>query len=219
MRFSYSKVSCYKQCPYKFKLNYIDKIPVSIKSDALVKGTKIHSLLENFETLDTNAEHADIVLKFANSPLGKDILSKNSTREWCVKFDTNLNADDSLNTKTAYFIGYIDRINATQDGVELIDFKTGKYKDPRWQDYEQLSIYGLYMFSKFQHLKSLKLRYVYVEHSQENARIMESTEVPVFKNLLLNTLKEIETAVEYPKKPQKLCQWCEFYSICQKPDK
>lgn len=215
MRFSYSKISCFKQCPYKFKLIYIDKLQKPVVNEALVKGSKIHELLENFENFDKTSQYSKIVLDFANSELGRDILSKNSTREWCVKFDENLNADDSLTQKSAKLIGYIDRINATENGIELIDFKTGKYKDPRWQDFEQLTIYSIYMFSKYPTLSDLKLRYVYVEHSKENSKIISRNEADFEKTILSKTLMGIENAKEYPKKPQKLCEWCEFKGVCK----
>lgn len=227
MTFSYSKISTFKQCPYKYKLIYIDKLAKTEVNEALIKGSKIHSLLENYETLDSNAEYADIVLNFARSAIGNDILSKQSTREHCVKFDKDLNANDNLSKDETYLIGYIDRINAytettpqgeTISKIDLIDFKTGKYKDPRFQDYEQLGIYGLYMFSKYPKLESLKLRYVYVEHSKENSKTMTKEEVPVKKQLLKNDLHEIENTQNFEKKPHRLCDWCEFKSFC-KPNK
>ena len=49
LQWSYSRVETFKQCPYKFRLRYIDKIGV-IPSDeadnALVLGTALHTGIE-----------------------------------------------------------------------------------------------------------------------------------------------------------------------------
>lgn len=45
MWISYSKYSTYKQCPYKYKLQYIDKLPTD-PAPALFFGSTIHSCLE-----------------------------------------------------------------------------------------------------------------------------------------------------------------------------
>ena len=216
MTYSYSKLALFKQCPHKFKLTYIDKIPEPGDNSALIKGSKIHSLLENFETYDKTSEYTTLVENFANSQIGKDILSKNSIREHCVKFDAELNANDSLKKKEAYFIGYIDRINISQT-IELIDYKTGKYKDPKWQDYEQLSIYALYIFSKYPQVQEIKLRYVYVEHSKENSKVLKRSDADKIKKSLQETINLIElcnSTKQYPKKPQRLCDWCGYKTSC-----
>ena len=227
MQFSYSKISTYKQCPYKFKLLYIDKIGKPVVNEALIKGSKIHSLLENYEYVinqytenpqnagnGKDVEYLNIVLTFSKSDIGHDILNKQSIREHCVKFDENLNANDSLSKKETYLIGYIDRINLSNE-IELIDYKTGKYKDPKFQDFEQLSIYGLYIFSKYPSINEIKLRYVYVEHCRENSKLITRADSAIIKQLLVNDLNEIKNAVQYPRKIQKLCDWCEFVNFCK----
>lgn len=46
-KYSYSKVDCYKQCPFKFKLKYIDKHFVSVSAIALDVGNLIHETEES----------------------------------------------------------------------------------------------------------------------------------------------------------------------------
>lgn len=215
--FSYSRLSCYKQCPLKYKYHYIDKIEVKTERAALIKGSKIHSILENIETFEYNpqAEHHNIVNNFAKSEIGSEILSRPSIREHCIKLNENLEADDSLTKKTARMIGYIDRVNTTENGVDLIDYKTGKYKDMRWQDFEQLGIYGIYMFSKFPQLNELNLRYVYVEHAKENTKVLTREESDIKKITLKAELDAIENQTHFAPKKQVLCDWCDFKNICE----
>lgn len=224
LAYSYSKLSLFKQCPHRYKLNYIDKIAVPQDASALVKGRNVHSILENYESFvkegckpkeNEQYSESEVALNFAKSELGKDILEKPSAREYCVKFDANLNAADHLNQRECYFIGYIDRINRTPNGIELIDYKTGQYKQPGFQDYMQLAIYSLYMFSKYPEINEILLRYVYVEHSKENTKLITRAEVPALKKLILNDIAKIESETEYPKKPHKLCNWCPYKELCK----
>lgn len=213
--FSYSRLSCYKQCPLKYKYHYIDKIEVDIPRPALIKGSKIHSVLETIEEYSGGSEHDSVIQNFIKSPLGAEILSRPSIREHCIKLNENLDADDSLTKNTARMIGYIDRVNTTENGVDLIDYKTGKYKDMRWQDFEQLGIYGIYMFSKFPQLNELNLRYVYVEHAKENTKVLTRKESDIKKITLKAELDAIENAETFAPKKQVLCDWCDFKSICE----
>lgn len=191
---------------------------------ALVKGRNVHSILENYESFvqggckpNPNEQYneSEVATNFAKTPIGNDILSKPSAREYCVKFDANLEAADNLKQTDCFFIGYIDRVNKTDSGVELIDYKTGQYKQPAFQDYMQLAIYSLYMFSKYPNINEILLRYVYVEHAKENTKLITRAEVPALKRLILSDIAKIEAEKEYPKKPHKLCNWCPYKEICK----
>lgn len=48
-RFSFSKLETYLNCPYQFKLNYVDKIKVdNYNTHALLLGVTLHKVLEKF---------------------------------------------------------------------------------------------------------------------------------------------------------------------------
>lgn len=44
---SYSQVECYLQCPYKWKLSYIDGLRSNSQGEALVVGSKVHEIFEH----------------------------------------------------------------------------------------------------------------------------------------------------------------------------
>lgn len=215
-RYSYSKLSVYEQCPFRYKLEYIDKIPQpDCDRTALIKGSKIHSILEKIEDFvySPKGEYHDIVKNFMNSELGKDILSKPSIREHEIKLDENFLANDSLKRDETRFVGYIDRINLSKGSdaeVELIDYKTGKYKDPIYQDYAQLIYYGIYIFDKYKDIEKLKLRFVYVEHSLENTLMLERKTINIHLNKLKSKIQKIETDSVFKKCVTKLCDWCPY---------
>lgn len=218
-RYSFSRISVYKQCPFRYKLEYILKVPKADEDNsALIKGSKIHSLLENIETFEYNqdTEYHDIVKKFQDSKLGQDILNKPSVRETTIRLNSELKGGD-WNSDETRLIGYIDRVNLSDSSVELIDYKTGKYKDPIYQDFSQLIIYAIYMFDKYP-INEINLRFVYVEHLQENSLILKRESIEKFREALKNDILKIESDKDFQKCPNRLCKWCPYFEVCNSSD-
>lgn len=219
-RYSFSKIDMYKKCPKQYYYRYIEKVPETQKNPALKKGSDIHEILEFHDTEKYNEvlnskdpEIQNIALRFIDSELGKEILSRNSLREFELFLDSNYEPCDK---DTAIFVGYIDRINTTENGLELIDYKTGKYKDPSYQDFTQLILYSLYMFKRLK-LNEIKIRYVYVEHLLENTLSLTQDSVIYWQDNLNNQIKSIENSIEsntWNSKPNKLCPWCPYAELC-----
>ncbi|HBF7378790.1 TPA: PD-(D/E)XK nuclease family protein, partial [Clostridioides difficile] len=49
MQFSHSRIGVFKNCPYKYKLQYIDKVKTILNADsnnALILGTSLHTGIE-----------------------------------------------------------------------------------------------------------------------------------------------------------------------------
>lgn len=210
--YSFSKISCYQDCNRKFKYKYIDKIKVPINNEALVKGSKIHKILEleDFTNYNNDLEYKEIIDKFVNSDIGKDIFSKKSIKEYQIKLDSRINP-----CKTDHiFVGYVDRINQS-DILELIDYKTGKYKELHYQSFTQLIFYTIYFFRKYTNIDKIKIRYVYVEHCLENTLELERQYLDVYLDTFKKSIIEIETS-EYYLKNTKFCNWCEYKDLCDK---
>ena len=215
-KYSFSKLDLFKQCKRKYKYRYIDKLSGDLILPALVKGKRVHSLLEHFGTdykPDFKAtkselqEVYDIYNRFIKSDLGKEILAPKSVREFHIKFDSDLKPT----ILKPSFEGYIDRVNVG-DSIELIDFKTGKFKES--QNFDQLSIYATWFLQKYPKFKSVKLRYVYVEHLKENT--MEFSDFEPIKANVLNMIKQIESESIFDRNITPLCDYCDFKSICFK---
>ncbi len=45
--YSHTRLSTYKQCPYRHKLKYIDKIPEEMKTIEPFMGSRVHEALES----------------------------------------------------------------------------------------------------------------------------------------------------------------------------
>ena len=93
--------------------------------------------------------------------------------------------------------------------------KTGKLKEERWQDYNQLMFYGIYFFQKYSKIDTIKISYVYIEHENaENSLILERKYLMNYTYELLESIENVETDSSFEKFPSKLCDWCEYQSHC-----
>jgi len=155
--YSYSKVSCFEQCPLKYKFQYIDKIKTEIEQTVeAFLGNLVHETLEKLYT-DLKFQKImslDEVLEFYNDlwkknwndaiVIVKKEYDKENYRKMGEKFLTDyynhyrpFDQGKVIGLETTEFIDLddkykfhvrIDRLNETDEGVyEIHDYKTGGY--------------------------------------------------------------------------------------------
>ena len=230
--YSYSKMSTFFSCKRKFKFKYIDKVKIEkCPQEALVKGYCCHLVLEHFpefpteELLEVQPEDfrnlgIETAKMFIETDLAKSILNINGLKEYQFGITEEFRPCGYDDT-TALFRGSIDRINVLNDNglhYELIDYKTGKYKDINKQSYDQLSFYAMYMYLKYFNIipwKSIKIRYIYVEHSKENSLIITYEDFVNILKKFKSQISEIENCIVFSKTENRLCDWCDYQEICQ----
>lgn len=216
--YSFSKLSTHKQCGRKFKYNYIDKAPKGkVDMTALLKGGAVHSILENYPSesnhkLATKYQH--IADKFIATNLGEKYLTQDSIRE----FDFGLTKDltpTSYSDKEALFRGSVDFICTIESVLHLVDWKTGKYKDPKWQEYDQLLFYGIYFFQRYPTINTIKISYVYIEHEDhENDMVLSRAYLDSYISQLMELIDNVENDNVFNKNESKLCDYCDFKDHC-----
>lgn len=148
--YSFSKLSTSAQCSRKFKYAYITKPPKNKKDmTALLKGRAVHDILEKYPEQSSHKlakKFQNITDVFIASELGKKYLSVKSIREYQFGLTKDL-SPGTYNDKSILFRGIIDHICILNNTLHLCDWKTGKYKDERYQDYNQL-LFIAFIFSK-----------------------------------------------------------------------
>lgn len=174
-------------------------------------------LLEHYPNETTHKlapKYQHIADKFITTTLGEKYLTQDSIRE----YDFGLTKDLSPTTysdKEALFRGSIDFICTIDDVLHLCDWKTGKYKDPKWQEYDQLMFYGIYFFQRYPNINKIKISYVYVEHEDmENDLTLERQHLDGYVNQLLELINNAETDEDFIKNPTVLCDWCQYKTHC-----
>ena len=157
LTYSYSKVTCFEQCPLKFKFQYIDKIKTEIEQtiEAFLGGI-VHEVLEKLYT-DLKFQKVmklNEILDFYNDlwqknwndaiVIVKKGYDKENYRKMGEKFLTNyynhykpFDKGKVLGLETTEFIDLddkykfhvrIDRLNEAENGAyEIHDYKTGGY--------------------------------------------------------------------------------------------
>jgi RecB family exonuclease len=243
--YSNSQLEMYKQCPKKYAYCYIEKIKSQQSSIPLVLGKAIHADLEaaykhvlergkfdyenlrKYETFEKRfwkEFHSSIVpLKLDEKPEDFIEQGKHLLRQY---YDTNANffsqhvmaTEQSLKFKIGQydFVGIIDRIDKTDRGLVVIDYKTSS-KMPHIQDVQentQLLLYceavrqnygelpkkaALHMI-KFNHKIEIDVTEEMVEHAVEQA---------------LSDILTIRNDLNFERKPGPLCPWCVYQDICR----
>ena len=130
--YSHSRLSTFEQCPFKFKLRYIDKIKPEIeKSIEAHLGTAVHDTLEWLYTEKKlgNIHSIEKVIEYYSQAWQKDF----SNNIKIVR--KNLSAKDYFNKGVTFLVDYYMKNHPFDDGtIELekrimIDLDgTGKYK-------------------------------------------------------------------------------------------
>lgn len=230
MKFSYSRVSTYEQCPYRFKLQYLDELKTLEDleaSNALYIGSMLHKAIEtDVETavkeyydlfpIITDA-HINEAMKIEElAPKVKRLLPKG-------QHEVPLECDE--------FKGFIDYL--TND--EIYDYKYSNNIE-RYLESGQLHVYKYFV----EKLLGIEIKYLYYVFVPKVAIRQKKTEtIEQFRNRLreelsskrpqvvcvkydhskvekyLETVEEIENATEFPKNPSKLCDWCNYKNFCQ----
>lgn len=225
--YSYSRISTYKSCPRKFKYTYIDKLSGTGTSLALQKGSYLHHCLEHYPSkphLFYNLEeenikqYNEIIFNFISTPLGDSIVNAPITIGKELDFGLDIKMEPcNFNSTDAFLRGSIDRLNynAKENILEVYDYKSGKAREHRFQDFDQVFMYCIWIFRNplFNNMDKVKTSYVYIEHGIENVLITERKYLKNYLENYINSIKTLENDNEYQKCETKLCEYCDFKAV------
>lgn len=216
--YSFSKLNTHVQCNRKFNYQYLLKLPQE-KTDrtSLLKGAAVHSILEHYPKPSKHklaSKYQHIVDRFVNTPIGKKYINVKSTRELKIAFDQMLRPTGFFDN-TAVFRGAVDLLVVVDGVLHICDYKTGKYKEERWQNYDQLLFYAIYFFNTYPKLDTIKLSYIYVEHGLENEMTLNRKHLENYKASLFDKIEAVETDKVFKKNVTKLCEWCPYKKACE----
>lgn len=233
MRFSYSNISTFSQCPYRWKLQYKDglkTIPDTAPDNALWLGLGLHKGVEEWNVqagLDEYKSHYNLIT--------------DENINWLIQLEYQLTklldilpkgGEHELEIELPNFIGYVDYIC---DGV-MFDFKMSNNID-NYLHSPQLSIYRHYLSLVRPDLKVEHTKFVFVpkinirQKQDENifefrqrlsdhltASEIKIIEVP-YDELSVSQFKDccnaLETIKNFPKNETKFCNWCAFQKYCK----
>ncbi len=277
MALSPSRAGDYRQCPLKYRLRAIDKLPEP-STVAQVKGTLVHAVLEHMhgrpreersypaavkrlkptwqgmldddpsgelsrlvpesDLLDflvecrgllkgyfimenpTGFDAAEIE-KFVQMTLGVDVPSLGADYgvEGDGEADGSAGSSGSAGSGGVPVRGFIDRVDIAPTGqVRIVDYKTGKKPNPRFQDEAlfQMRFYALVWWRLTGHIPE-QLRLMYLKVADDLTHSPTAPELERFEA----ELAELWGAIvrdgrfgDFRPKKSKLCGWCSFQQLC-----
>ncbi|MEM4267351.1 MAG: PD-(D/E)XK nuclease family protein [Candidatus Woesearchaeota archaeon] len=113
--------------------------------------------------------------------------------------------------------GYIDRLSCTNDGAYYIhDYKTSNNlpTQEKLENDRQLALYSIFVFENYQDCKEVNLIWHYLAFDREFIVKVDKKRITELKEEVIKSIKEIESALEFPPKINALCDWCEFQPMC-----
>jgi DNA helicase-2/ATP-dependent DNA helicase PcrA len=235
--FSFTQLATFEKCPMQYKFAHILRVPTRGKA-FFSYGKTMHNALYEFlfelgAKKGSYKQLADIYKKNwidewydgksekeTYFQQGLDSL-KNFWADFSVRrpkiYTINgapaLEQDFNLKIDGHSITGKIDRIDESDSGVEIIDYKTGTAKERlKPEDKMQLMMYQIAAKEVFD-LDSKKLTYFYLNNSSRLSFSPDGNDIVSHREKIAGIIKEI-TKSDFRAKPGWQCEWCEFKSIC-----
>lgn len=242
MKVSYSRLSCFSNCPYQFKLRYIDELktlPDQAADNALYLGTAIHEAFETGRVEDAIKSYRSNYRILTDAHINEEI-----KLEYLIPKVLEIlpKAECEVEIKTDDFIGYIDRLVylfTDEQGVSHYDIWDYKYSNnvDSYLQSAQLHLYKYYFEKTHPNTVVDDLKYVFIPKIKIRQKKTET--VHQFRKRLIETLEKAEiqlisveydkdmvsqfqdccqllkTVKSFPKNPTKLCNWCQYQQYCE----
>ncbi|MFC1649397.1 ATP-dependent helicase [Patescibacteria group bacterium] len=241
---SYTQIQTYKICPLHYKLRYVLRIPTP-KTSALSFGTSIHDTLEDYYKALRKGEKftkPQIKKSLSTHWINEGYKSKTQERrsfdragEYLKKYydlhkklpinvhstETTLNANISDGKDLLKLTGKIDRVDVTEKGLEIVDYKTGD-KIPTQRDLdrdEQLTFYAL-LISKVRQkpydvdLDDTSFSLYYLKEQKNLVTKRTKSQVGTYEKEIFSIKREIEKS-DFKCSGNIICRDCEYRLFCK----
>jgi len=239
-RLSYSKIDCYKQCPFKYKKIHIDK-DIPFKESLPVRyGNFLHGVLEDLGKAIKENDNKfpeninDIVAKswkkykaaqkIFDGALVKeavDIIHNvgkklKSSNEVILEVEKTFKMDLDEN----YFIqGKIDQVLKVGDRYLIRDYKTNADTKYLLADPLQLKIYAM-AYSRLNNIPVDKIDCSYLmlrmdcQEPKSSFTKEEIAETEIYLKIVIREMEASKASGEYKCITSGLCPWCPAFDYC-----
>lgn len=200
---SYSRLKLYEQCPLKFKLKNLDKLPEP-KSPHAQRGIDIHKKGENYllgklsrvpKEYSAFAEEMRQLKKHEASAEEKWAF----TRDWepTGYFDRDVWVRQITDASVVYEDGVVD----------VYDFKTGRIYD----DYDdQMEMFATGAMSIFELVEEVRTNLLFLDVGKPIRQSFKPTELPYLKDKWESRTEAMFSDLEFAPKRNRYCGYCHF---------
>lgn len=241
---SSSQIADFQLCPLKYYYKYILKIPLP-QPPAGIFGSVIHDTLHDFYDYALKGEKvsSEVILNLYKDNWQTGGYESKHQRDGYFKQGIKYLTDyynQSFNpkklpilmeqtfgvkiTENLKLTGRIDRIDLVENGIEIIDYKTGKPKGVKdlKKDF-QLDLYALAVslgglrqpgvLDREYQPEEIMVSYYYFDNQQKVSFVKTKEDLKIAKQLVIDTAKEIEST-DFRASSGMHCDYCEYKMIC-----
>ena len=215
---SYSRLTVFEQCPYRAKLQYLDKIPEPARplppgktEHANDRGTRLHDAAEMYVKGDVELlpELSKFAAEFASL--------KELRREGKASLEGEWGFDRSWNPVGWYSDDVWGRVKldamVTIDDTHavIIDYKSGKRQGNEVKHAEQCQLYGLATLDRNPKLEKITVELWYLDIDDHVPVVYDANDLYVKRKGFTERALALTDATEFPKKPSIFnCRWCPY---------
>ncbi|MEK6918194.1 MAG: PD-(D/E)XK nuclease family protein [Nanoarchaeota archaeon] len=114
--------------------------------------------------------------------------------------------------------GFIDRLsyNLKTKEYEIHDYKTANFppSEEKLNKDRQLALYSIAIKNLYGNDKEIRLTWHFLAHNKRFHIKKSNAELEKLKKETIELINKIEATKEFPANKSKLCDWCEYKSIC-----
>ncbi len=231
LRLSPSAIETYSHCPLRYKLERDWNLPEE-PGAAMQFGQAIHTALMGYfdaqrkgRNLDAETVIACFLDEFAKAkidePLQRELYEKNGRRQLTAFLNSRAAAPHGRVAMVEHRIdmeiagvkvtGRIDRVDEGEDGLTIVDYKTGRPKSQEVADKSlQLSIYALAMQNQG------PLKEVIFENLEDHSTVSTnrtSSDLKKAEHKIAEVADDIR-AGKFDPHPGFHCNWCAYRTLC-----
>lgn len=215
---SHSRLSDFNQCPLKFKLKYIEKLPMfkedSSTSPHLVRGTNVHAALEKYTLQRLSGETTTVssLMEVENTKPFVDRLFDNYDQvipESQIAINNKWERVEWF-AKDAYYRVIMDVIALRPSDAVIGDYKTGKMRDydggPK--GFGQLHLSGAVALNLWPKIPTVTAVYIYVDHKKTLPKTFNQEDKERLVNHFNSEYDKVNSEKEFKPKVNEFCKWC-----------
>jgi len=242
LKLSYSKLDTYKQCPQRYKFQYVDGIKVPF-GKALIYGSFVHKVLEEIELVikaqDGKVDSLPAIVKpiWLKVKSGKEAVgldeadfarAKKSVQNYIFHLEqadlpTIVSVEEWFSVVVGDFEirGKIDLITEEDGSLHVIDHKTTKLSSIKYLDDSkaQLQIYALAVSEMYDRpLEDIKSSFSLISADfDKKSYTFNQKDIDGVKDYIVKSGEAIKNDTTWEAKTNILCAWCSFYDMCEAP--
>jgi len=230
-----SKLQCYLDCPRQFRFRYIERRPERRAFPQTALGRTVHRALREFYALETGRRSLEELLRLlrrawdasgyrseneaeaafarAEDMLRRyhDLVDHTGVRPLALESKFSVSYPD----EGVLVTGRVDRIDLSEDGYVIVDYKTGRFRqDPRSiHESLPLSLYAMAASSKLGSEVTRIVLYLLADGTALETERDPDRLAGDWK-LLVDIVEEIRTGARFPPHTGPLCRWCDYLNLC-----